>query len=222
MARILVTGASGMVGRHLCDALGKSLFCKEVYSLVRRSPSHAREIWWDPAAGRIDLARCENFDAVVHLAGENVGSGEGLLAFTGRWSAHKKHAILESRRQGTQLLARTLASLRAPPRVLVSASGVGYYGLQAGAVDESAPRGSGFLAEVAEAWEAGTAPAAAAGVRVVNLRFGVILSASGGVVEKLRLPFSLGLGGPIGPGTQWMPFVTLNDAVRAIQHAITE
>ena len=220
--RILITGASGMVGRHLCASLRASLFCKEIYTLVRRAPSHAHEIWWDPPAGRIDLARCEGFDAVVHLAGENVGSGEGALAFTGRWTERKKRDILASRQEGTGLLARTLAALRQPPRVLVSASGVGYYGVRAEGVAEGAPRGQGFLAGVAEAWEQAAAPAAAAGVRVVNLRFGVVLAGEGSVVGKLRLPFSLGLGGPIGSGAQRMAWVALEDAGRAIQHAITE
>ena len=228
MSRVLITGASGVLGTRLAATLRATLFAREVVSLVRRAPRSAQEVWWDPAAARIDLARCEGFDAVVHLAGENVGSGEGLLAFTGRWTASKKHAILESRRQGTALLARSLAALKRPPRVLVSASGVGFYGAHAGAgaggagLDEAAPRGAGFLAEVAEAWEGATAPAAAAGVRVVQLRFGAILAGSGGVVEKLRLPFSLCLGGPIGSGQQWMPWVALEDAVRAVQHAIVE
>ena len=221
--RVLITGASGMLGSALRTSLQQTLFAKEVYTLVRRAPRTATEIWWDPPAGRIDLARCEGFDAVVHLAGENIGSGSGALAFTGRWSARKKHDILASREEGTGLLARTLGALRTPPRVLVSASGVGFYGTHAaGGVEEGAPPGRGFLAEVAQAWERAAAPASVAGVRVVNLRLGVVLSGAGGVVEKLRLPFSLGLGGPIGSGAQWMAWVAREDAVRAIQHAITE
>ncbi len=228
MARVLITGASGLLGRSLCASLQQTLYCKEVYTLVRRSPRSAREIWWDPSSGRVDLSRLEGFDAIVHLAGENIGSGEGALAFTGRWTARKKHDILQSRKEGTGLLASSLAALRRPPPVLISASGVGYYGLTAegppggAGVDEGCPRGSGFLAEVAEAWERACDPARAAGVRVVNLRFGVVLSGAGGVVEKLRLPFSLCLGGPIGSGAQYMSWVARDDAVRAILHAITE
>jgi hypothetical protein len=158
----------------------------------------AGQIAWNPATGAVDASACVGLDAVVHLAGENIGSGSGALAFTGRWSERKKHDILASREEGTGLLARTLGALRTPPRVLVSASGVGFYGTHAeGGVEEGAPPGRGFLAEVAQAWERAAAPAAAAGVRVVNLRLGVVLSGAGGVVEKLRLPFSLGLGGPM-------------------------
>jgi len=157
----------------------------------------------------------------VHLAGENIGSGEGPLAALGRWSDRKKHAIVESRRRGTLLLARSLAALKRKPRVLVSASGVGFYG-DAGdaALTEASPKGRGFLADVADVWEASTAPAEEAGVRVARLRFGVVLSRAGGVVEKLYWPFFLGGGGPVGSGRQWVSWVALPDAVRAIQFAI--
>jgi uncharacterized protein (TIGR01777 family) len=154
-------------------------------------------------------------------AGENIGSGEGYLAFTGRWTDRKKFDIMESRRRGTALLSKALASLERPPAVLVSASGVGFYGDGGEAeLTEAAPRGRGFLADVADVWESSTAPARDAGIRVVNLRFGVILSAGGGVVEKLWLPAKLGGAGPIGPGTQWVSWVALHDAVRVAQFAV--
>ena len=188
LRRVLVSGASGMVGRALVAALSvpsaANGFAPAVSTLVRRPARAANEVFWD-GASRIDLAACEGFDAVVHLAGENVGSGSGgLSALTGRWDARKKHDIMASRRDGTRLLARSLAALRAPPRVLVTASGVGFYGAACGDAElgEDAPRGAGFLADVAAEWEAAAAPAAAAGVRVVNLRFGVVLSATGGVI----------------------------------------
>jgi len=224
--RVLVSGASGMVGRALVAALSspsaENRFNPQVCALVRRPPRSASEIFWDPVAGRIDIAALEGFDAVVHLAGENVGSGEGVLAATGRWTARKKFDILESRRRGTALLAGSLAALARKPRVLVSASGVGFYGLGCGeaALREDAPRGRGFLAEVAGVWEGATVRAAEAGVRVVNLRFGVVLAGSGGALAKMAPPFWLGLGGPVGGGRQWMSWITLEDAVRAVQHAM--
>jgi len=192
MKRVLVSGASGLIGRALTAALGAPTaangFAPEVHALVRRpARAGAREVFWD-AAARIDVDACEGFDAVVHLAGENVGSGGGgPLGFTGRWDARKKHDILASRAAGTALLARTLAALRAPPKVLVCASGVGFYGDGGDApLTEAAPRGAGFLAEVAAAWEAAAQPAADAGVRVVHLRFGVVLSREGGMIGARR------------------------------------
>ncbi len=150
-----------------------------------------------------------------------MGSGEGLLAFTGRWSEHKKHMIMESRRRGTTLLARALASVEKKPKVLVSASGIGYYGDSGEAfVTERSTQGGGFLADVAGVWEASTARAADAGIRVVNMRFGVVLSTSGGVLQKLYWPFFLGGGGPVGSGQQYMSWITLRDAVRSIEYAM--
>jgi uncharacterized protein (TIGR01777 family) len=192
-----------------------------VLTLVRRAPRDASEVWWQPSEGQIDLRALEGLDAVVHLAGENIGSGEGPLAALGRWSDRKKHTIVESRRRGTLLLARSLAALRQRPRVLVSASGVGFYGDGGeAALTEAAPRGRGFLADVADVWEASTAPAEEAGVRVARMRFGVLLSRSGGVVEKLYWPFFLGGGGPVGSGRQWVSWIALQDAARAVEFAI--
>jgi len=223
--RVLVSGASGLVGTALCKALrvpsALNKFHPEVVRLVRRPPTAADELFWDPYEMRIDLKGLEGFDAVVHLAGENVGSGDGLLAFTGRWSDAKKHRILESRRRGTLLLAQALASVRAKPRVLVSASGVGFYGSAADRVlTEASAKGTGFLAEVADVWEKSTAPASAAGIRCVQLRFGVVLARSEGMLAKLYWPFYFGGGGPVGSGEQYLSWIALTDAVRAIEHAI--
>jgi uncharacterized protein (TIGR01777 family) len=215
-----------MVGRALVASLSApsadNRFNPQVFSLVRRPPRGPREVFWDPLAGRIDIASLEGFDAVVHLAGENVGSGEGWLAASGRWTPRKKFDILESRRRGTALLAGSLAAVERKPRVLVSASGVGFYGLGCGdaPLREGAPRGRGFLAEVAGVWEGATVRAAEVGVRVVNLRFGVVLAGSGGALAKMRPAFWMGAGGPVGSGAQWMSWITLEDAVRAIQHAM--
>jgi uncharacterized protein (TIGR01777 family) len=183
--------------------------------LVRRAPAAAGEVFWDPAEQRIDPAAVEDFDAVVHLAGESID---------GWWSEAKRHRILESRRRGTALLARALAVARRKPRVLVAASGVGYYGLAAGSaaapVDERAPLGGGFLAQVAAEWEAAAEPARAAGIRVVHLRLGVVLARAGGVLARLYWPFFAGLGGPVGGGGQLVSWVARDDAVRAIEAAI--
>lgn len=225
--RVLISGASGMLGSALVRSLSVPSafngFKPEVFSLVRRAPRLASEIFWDPHEMRIDLKGLEGFDAVVHLAGENIGDGDGSLlgGLTGRWSELKKHRILESRRRGTQLLSQALASVRAKPRVLVAASGVGFYGSRGDAeLAEDAPAGAGFLAEVSQVWEAKCAPAAAAGIRTVNLRFGVLLSRRGGALAKLYWPFFFGGGGPIGSGAQFMSWLALSDAVRVVEHAM--
>jgi uncharacterized protein (TIGR01777 family) len=187
--KVLVSGPSGMVGRALVASLSvpKALnhFNPEVYRLVRTPPKHDREIFWDPYEMRIDLKSLEDFDAFVHLAGENVGSGEGLLAFTGRWTMRKKHHIMESRRRGTQLIAQAISALRKKPKVFVSASGVGYYGDGGDEIlTEASPRGKGFLSDVAQVWEESCSQAVKAAVRTVNMRFGIILDKSDGVLSK--------------------------------------
>lgn len=160
---------------------------------------------------------------MLFVTGENVGSGEGLLAFTGRWSDRKKHLIMESRRRGTTLLSKTLSVLKQKPTVFISASGIGYYG-NGGEKEltETSEKGTGFLSDVADVWESTTTLAKESGIRVVNLRFGVILSKDGGVLQKLYWPFYLGGGGPIGSGEQWMSWIALEDAIRAIQYSITK
>jgi uncharacterized protein (TIGR01777 family) len=188
--KILVSGASGMLGRavvaHFSKPSALNHFQPMVYKLVRSEPTSSNEIFWDPKQMRIDLEKCEDFDAVIHLAGENIGSGDGPLAFTGRWTDKKKHDIFESRRRGTLLIAQALASVRRKPRVFLSASGSGFYGSQGDSIlTESSEKGKGFLAEVAQMWEESTAGAKAAGIRTVNMRFGVMLSKSGGVIGAL-------------------------------------
>lgn len=187
--KVLVSGASGMLGQALVSSLSKpsalNYFHPEVYKLVRHEPKAADEIYWNPYEMRIDLKRLEDFDAVVHLAGENIGSGDGFLAFTGRWTDRKKHHIVESRRRGTQLLAQAIASVSKKPKVFITASGIGYYGNAGDRIlTEADGKGTGFLADVASVWEDSAAMATKAGVRTVNLRFGVLLSATGGVLRK--------------------------------------
>lgn len=212
--RIAVTGASGMVGTALVRALLAD--GHRVTRLVRdrrRAASGEGDIFWDPQGEEIDAPALEGLDAVVHLAGENLASG--------RWTAERKQRILRSRTTGTSLLARTLAELEHKPPVLVSASGINYYGDRGGELlDETAGSGEGFLADVCREWEAATAPAAQAGIRVVCLRFGVILSPRGGALAKMLPAFKLGLGGKIGTGDQYMSWIALDDAVAAIRHAI--
>jgi len=205
--RVLLSGASGLIGSALARRLAAS---SEVVRLVRRDPlSAAKEIRWDPAAGRIEPKQLEGFDAVVHLAGENIGAG--------RWTAAKKARIRSSRVEGTSLLAKTLAGLNQPPKVLVSASAVGYYGDRGEEkLDEGSGPGTGFLAEVCGAWEEGAMTAAEAGIRVVLARFGVVLSPEGGALARLLPLFRFGLGGRLGSGRQYMSWIALEDAVAAI------
>ena len=208
-SRIAVTGAGGLIGSALLPFLTTG--GHRVDRLVR---GQGTGIAWDPVEGTVDRAALDGVDAVVHLAGESIAGG--------RWTAARRRAILDSRVRGTDLIARTLAGLPRPPRVLVAASAIGFYGLEAQGVDESAPPGRGFLAEVVRAWEAALRPAEEAGIRVVRLRVGVVLAARGGVLARLRLPFSLGLGGPIGSGTQPMSWIGLDDLLDVILLALTD
>ncbi len=210
---ILVTGSSGLVGSALLPSLAKE--GHSVTRLVRSTATTGESAaTWDPERGQLSAAALEGFDAVVHLAGENIAAG--------RWTAARKARIRDSRVKGTGLLSETLARLERPPRVLISASGVGYYGSRGDEVltEESSP-GTGFLAEVCRDWEGATAPAARRGIRVAIPRFGVIFSAQGGALAKMLTPFRLGVGGRIGDGRQFMSWVALDDAVGAIHHALT-
>jgi hypothetical protein len=208
---VLVTGASGLVGSALVPFLTNGGHA--VTRLVRSTPRPGQaEVPWDPAAHSIATPALEGLDAVVHLAGENIAA---------RWTAEKKAMIRDSRVQGTGLLCDALAQLVKPPQALVCASAIGYYGDRGETIlrEESAP-GTGFLAEVCRAWEAAAAPAAQRGIRVVYLRFGVVLSAAGGALTKMLTPFRLGVGGVIGSGQQYMSWVALDDVLGAIHHAL--
>ena len=207
--KIVVSGSTGLIG----SALKSALRDHEVVPLVRRSvTSGEHALAWDPERGTIDRAGLEGTDAVIHLAGENV---------FGRWSPAKKQRIYDSRVKGTRLVSDALAGLRRPPATLLAASAIGYYGDRGEeAVSEESAPGADFLAHVARDWEAATAPATRAGIRVVNTRNGVVLTTSGGALAKMLPAFRLGLGGTVGSGNQYLSWIVLDDIINAILHLL--
>ena len=211
--RILISGASGMVGTALTAFLQGGGHTVE--PLLRRgAKARQNSHTWDPVKGfdADALGRLEGIDAVIHLAGENV---------FGVWTETKKKAIRESRVLGTRTLAEALAKLKNPPKVFIPASAVGYYGETGDtAVDETGPMGSGFLAEVARDWEAAAKPAIDAGIRTANMRIGVVMSAKGGALAVMRTPFTVGVGGNVGNGRQWMSWVELEDVIGLFYHVL--
>ena len=206
-----MTGSHGLIGSALIPRLRAG--GHRVVRLVRGATEGADDVRWDPDAGTIDVAGLEGVDAVVHLAGAGIGDK--------RWTPARKQLILESRTRGTGLLARTLAGLQHPPETLVSGSAVGYYGDRgAEMLTEASPPGHDFPAQACVAWEAATVPAAEAGIRVVTIRTGIVLAAHGGALQRLLLPFKLGLGGRLGSGEQYMSWIALDDELRAILHVV--
>jgi hypothetical protein len=208
--KILITGSTGLIGSALIPVL-----TKEGHTLVRlvRSKPGSNEFEWNPEAGTIDTTALTGADAVMHLAGENIAE---------RWTIEKKARVKNSRVKGTRTLCEALARLTQPPEVLVCASAIGYYGHRGQEIlrEESAP-GSGFLPEVCLEWEAATESAIQKGIRVVNLRIGMVLSPAGGALAKMLLPFQMGVGGIIGSGEQYMSWITLDDVVEIIDYALT-
>ena len=208
---ILITGASGLLGSALCKILKARN--DTPFSLVRRTQQSNTEITWAPDKGQIDTASMPSLDAVVHLAGENIAGG--------RWTAKRKKRIYDSRVDGTHLLTSTLANLDHKPHTLISASAMGYYGHRgAEELTENSPAGTGFLSDVCQAWEQAAQPAIDAGIRTVFPRIGMVLTPKGGALNKMLLPFKLGLGGVVGPGTQYMSWVSLTDLINIILFAI--
>ncbi len=214
--KIIVTGASGLIGAALVSSLLTQ--GHQVTTLVRRESQRrtqmdVTEVPWHPATGELEAARLVGHDAAIHLAGEPVAEG--------RWTDEKKGRIRASRIESTHLLAETLAQLQTRPATFICASAIGYYGDRGAEVltEASAP-GADFLAHVCRDWETATEPARAAGIRTVNLRFGVVLSSAGGALAKMLTPFKLGVGGRVGSGQQYMSWIALDDVVGAIEHAL--
>lgn len=206
---IAITGASGLIGRALIDALRAD--GHRPVRLVRTAPKPGDDaIYWDPVAGTIDADSLEGIDAVVHLAGEGIAER--------RWSPEQKRRILDSRVDGTTLLSTTLAGLERRPKVLLSGSAIGIYGDRGDEqLTEASTPGDIFLSEVCKAWESATASAEAAGIRVAHLRTGIVLDASGGALAKTLPLFKLGLGGRLGSGSQWWSWISIDDEVDAIR-----
>lgn len=206
---VAITGSSGLVGSTLAPLLTTG--GHTVTRLVRR-PANQGEATWDPES-ELDASSLDGIDAVVHLAGENIAAS--------RWSAKTKEKIRVSRSEGTRNLCQGLAEMQTPPKVLVCASAIGFYGDRADeTLTEESAAGTGFLPDVAQQWEAATQPARDAGIRVVNLRFGVILSPKDGALSKMLLPFKLGGGGRIGSGKQYWSWISIDDAAGAVHHAL--
>lgn len=210
--RVAVTGSHGLIGRELCAYLTAG--GHEVHRIVRTAERGIDgEIAWLPRQGRIEAAKLEGMDMVVHLAGESIASG--------RWTASRKREILASRRDGTRLLASTLAGLEQPPSVFVSASAVGVYGDRPDEVlTEESARGPGFLADVVQAWEDAADPAREAGIRVVHPRIGMLLTPRGGALSKLLPLFRAGLGGSLGSGRQAMSWIAMEDLIGVLHFAL--
>ena len=203
--KILIAGATGLIGSALKPHL--TGLGNEVVAMTRQKQEGT--IQWDPENGLIKPADLENFDAVINLSGENMGAL--------RWSEGKKQRILESRVKTTRLLADTLAYLRKPPKVWINASAIGFYGSRGDAeLTEESPKGKGFLADVCQAWEEATEAASKKGIRVVEARFGVVLTPKGGLLGRVITPFKLGLGGQVGDGKQYMSWIALDDLVSII------
>jgi len=211
LMRIAVSGSSGLVGSALCDELSRQ--GRDVIYILREHAAPPNSIAWDTTNNTFDAQALSRCDAVVHLAGENI---------LGRWSDEKLNRIYASRVDSTRALAQSLAALEHGPRTLVVASAVGYYGNtgQENARTEEDPHGEGFLADVCVHWEQAADPARQAGIRVVHMRIGVVLSSKGGALKQMLLPFKLGVGGPVGSGDQYMSWITLHDLVRVLIYAI--
>jgi len=212
--KILISGSHGLVGKALLASLKND--GHEVIRLVRHERQMtAPEVEWDPKRGVIDVDHLEGLEVVVHLAGESIAEG--------RWNDEKKRRIRESRVEGTQLLSQAISSLARPPKTFLCASAIGYYGNRGDEIlTEASPPGTGFLSSVCVEWEDATRSAAEKGIRVVNLRFGIILSADGGALAKMLPPFRMGIGGRVGSGKQWMSWVALDDVLAAIRQAMTD
>lgn len=213
---IVVSGGTGLIGTELVESLKKD--GHHVTLLTRSKSSSPDKIFWNIETGEIDASRLEGVDAIVHLAGENI-SGDNPIQ--GRWTDERKAKILNSRVKGTTLLSDTIAKLKNPPKVFVSASAVGYYGSRdTESLNEKSSKGSGFLSDVCQSWENSAKSAKDKGIRVAHTRFGVVLSNEGGALKSMLLPYKMGVGGIIGNGKQYMSWIDITDVAGAIKHVI--
>ncbi len=211
--KVLLSGAGGLIGSELGSHLSKK--GEEVGRLVRaKSGAPGRQVLWNPVARILDAKGLEEFDAVIHLAGDPIAEG--------RWTPEKKARIRDSRVKGTRFLSEAVARLSKPPKAFLCASAVGFYGDRDNELlTEESRAGEGFLPDVGREWEEACRPAEQAGIRVVNLRFGIVMSPKGGALQKMLTPFRFGLGGRLGSGKQWMSWISLPDVAGAIHHALT-
>jgi uncharacterized protein (TIGR01777 family) len=209
--KILVSGSHGFIGSAVHRALSEK--GHDVLRLIRLTQiARSDEVFWNPVEHFIEHVKLADVDAVIHLAGENI---------FGRWNEKKKQAIYDSRVKSTAFLAQTLANMAQKPKTLICASAIGYYGNRnEHECIESAEAGTGFLSDVCKDWEQATAPAAKAGIRVVNLRFGVVLGKEGGSLAKILPAFKMGMGGPLGDGQQWISWVSIDDTIQAVEFAL--
>jgi uncharacterized protein (TIGR01777 family) len=207
--KLLVSGSTGLVGSALVPALEAE--GHKVKRLVRKEPTSESEIFWNPTT-KTDSSKLDGFDGVIHLAGESI---------IGRWNAEKKAKIRSSRIEGTKSLVDAAVSVSSPPKVFMCASAIGYYGDRGNELlrEDSAP-GIGFLPEVCQEWESAAAAATSKGIRVVNTRFGIVLSDKGGAVKQMLTPFKLGLGGKVGSGHQYYSWIAIDDVVAAINYVL--
>lgn len=213
--KILISGSSGLVGQAVVNSLQHR--GDQVFRLLRSPAFQTRstDVVWDDATGKIDLTKIEGMDVVIHLAGDSIASG--------RWTSEKKERIRKSRVEPTRHLAEALNALSRPPKLLITASAIGYYGDRPKEIlDEKSAPGTGFLTDVCQAWEEAARTVSKKGIRVVTLRFGVILSPDGGALAKMLLPFKLGVGGPLGDGSQYMSWIDLGDVVDIVRYAIRQ
>ena len=206
--KVLLSGSTGLIGSALSTHLKNKGY--QVFSLTRDiEQKDDNFIYWNPQKKELNLKDFEGFETIIHLAGENVGTG-------GRWNEKKRKQIRESRVVATQVLSDTLTQLEHPPKLFICASAIGYYGERGNtAITENSPPGGGFLSNVCSEWESATKSAQEKGIRVINTRIGVVLSPNGGALKQMLLPFRLGLGGALGSGKQFMSWVALDDVINA-------
>jgi hypothetical protein len=205
---ILISGSSGFIGKNLTEILKSKGY--NIFKLVRKASEVGdKNIFWNIEEEYIDEEKLENIDVVIHLAGENISGS--------RWTSDKKKKILDSRVLGTRLISKSISKLKNKPKVFISASAIGYYGNRGNeTLDENSSKGKGFLSDVCDKWESETKIAKIANIRTVNLRIGIVLSDLGGALEKMLLPFKIGVGGILGDGKQYMSWISIHDLVNII------